>query len=359
MRTMLARVHGALVMAYSLDMTDDVLGYADARGIDGDGLDGLMGDPVELSRFMTDYVYAGDDAPDDGSPKRVHVVFCIPRKRYKNSNTSGNRIADQAKSQWLRAHAEQVWAYALEKQHGIVAVEPDEVEWRTHDDSNESGDDDGILHQESIVNGISEEIESLRGMSKDVTRWRREYRRTSDEAVHVRITDYEDRLSDARERLKYEKKLLTMLRNDKRKTERRDATKRRTVERKAYIAAKMRLNRDKRLFNGPVRMMVRTNMVTDHVFDAPNSWPSVKPIQDGGTDTAILWEDDNNDYIHSTTFYGGWRTSREYYVIEIIVEAIPEDEPMENPFGDTIMLPDRAMNERNKKTRKPRARRTR
>lgn len=346
-------------MAYSLGMIDDVLGYAGKRGVGEDSIDRLMGDPVELSRFMTDYVCTGDAAPVDGSPRRVHVVFCIPRKRYKNSNTTGNRMADQAKSQWLRAHAEQVWSYALERQHGIVALEPSDDEWRTpSDDAGPDGDDD-IKQQESIVNGISDEVESLRGMSKDVTRWRREYRTTGDEAIHACITDYENRLNDARERLKYERKLLTMLRSDKRKTERRDTMKRRTVERKAYIDAKMRLNRDRRLFNGPVRMMVRTNMVTDHVFDAPNSWPSVKPIQDGGTDTAILWEDDNNDYIRSTTFYGGWRASREYYVIEIIVEAIPGDEPMVNPFGDTIMLPDRAASEQKRKHRKPSARRTR
>lgn len=342
----------------------DVLGLArDAGFVDDDGLTDLAGDPVALSCFMTDYVYGLDAADNNNNcdgeqqPKRIHVVFCVPRKRYKNSNTGGNRMVDQSKSQWLRSYAEQVWVHALESQHELTAVEPDEDTWRTSDVSSDNTDGyaERVAAQEDMVSRASAAVDELKADSKTITALKREYRKTGNDATGERIAEYEKQLADARDNLKYEKKLLTMLRAEQRKTTRKAESKLRSTERKAYLTEKARVNADRRLFNGTVRMMVRTNMVTDHVFDAPNSWPSVKPIQDGGTDTGILWEDDNNTFITSTTFYGGWRASREYYVIEIIVEATDNTG---SPFHDTIMLPDRAYAEQ-PKPRKPRTRKPR
>lgn len=306
-------------------------------------------DPIELSFLMTDYVAGAVASVDEaGQPQsanngRIHVVFCVPKNRYKGSNVVTNRIVDQNKSQWLRNYAEKVWTHALKTQCGITAKEPADANWRLEqeDDPKLAEMKTALRVQEDYVSSKESSLEDLKAKTAVYKEWKNEYRKTKDPSLKALIDDYDSRMAALKNDLKTERKLLTRARNEVKKIQHKADVHHSSAERKSYIKSKMALNENNRLFKSKIRMMVRTNVITDHIFDAPNSWPSIKPIQDGGTDTCILWADDNNDYIKSTTFYGGWKASRDYYVMEIIVESIPED--FEDPFDDKIVLPDVAL----------------
>lgn len=300
----------------------------------------LNSDAVKMSCLMTDYVCASDYVDGESTSDEIHVVFCVPKKRYKGSNVMTNRMVDQAKSQWLRENAEKIWTHALESQCGIVAKEPEESEWRLDEveDPRLIAARQAKLEQEQVVRDKELELSLLKSMDADFREKRRELRKTHDEGLAISVKSYDEKLASLKNDLKTERKMLTAAKNELKKLEKKASARHSTSERKAYIKAKMKLNDDNRLFQGPVEMMVRTNVITDHIFDAPNSWPSIKPIQDGGTDTCVLWADDNNEYIKSTTFYGGWKASRDFYVMEIIVRPLEDD--FVDPFGEKIHLRD-------------------
>jgi hypothetical protein len=270
----------------------------------------------------------------------LKVMFVIPKTKYKNSNIGGNRVIDQQKSHWLRTYANTVWTEALKNQLGIVADEPkredyiqdyqpskQEILWKSEYDA-----------QVKKVKEVEDELSTISGMSDDIKAAKRELRKHPDnEQLSTTIEHYQASLSMAKETVKYERKLLTKVRNEYKKASTKSVNRHANSEHKEYIKAKQALNESKLAFPGHVIMKIRSNIMTDHDFDAPNSWPSVKPIQDGGTDTGILWHDDNNNYIKRTEFYGGWKASKEAYIIEIIVESA---EDVEDPFGKKIIMPD-------------------
>lgn len=56
-------------------------------------------------------------------------------------------------------------------------------------------------------------------------------------------------------------------------------------------------------------------------FDAPNLYPTVKPLIDGMTDAGV-WSDDNNHVIKSMTFVTSEQLSNSHdYVISIMIDA--------------------------------------
>jgi hypothetical protein len=121
-----------------------------------------------------------------------------------------------------------------------------------------------------------------------------------------------------------------------RKTHEKQDRRRSNADRKSYIKEKLALNEKRLLFPGIVRFDVRSNVITKHDFDAPNCWPTVKPLQDGGTDTCVLWHDDNNNFIKHTSFYGGGKVSKDKYVIDVIVTELENSD--HDPFDDQIFL---------------------
>ena len=134
----------------------------------------------------------------------------------------------------------------------------------------------------------------------------------------------EDEAKGLRQRKRLESKLLTRCKHRWEAVHSKQESRRSSVDRKAYLEAKAKANllAGRMLFPGKARLTIRCCVPTAHVFEAPNCWPTVKPLQDGGTDSCVLWRDDNNEIIESTTFVGGGKSDNGAYVIEFVIEEV-------------------------------------
>jgi hypothetical protein len=257
-------------------------------------------------------------------------TFIVPVKKYKGSNTmSGNRFLAEAKTRWLRGYGETVWAEAIREQHGIVAVEPAPESYVIERTPTQEETDVGaqLAERKAIVDDRARLCAQLSGMKPRMT--------IRAGATHETIDLWKADLRNANADLRVARKAMTALQHEHDKLVKHNSGHAATMERKRYLKEKKRLNEGNLLFPGQVVVRVRSNVVTNHEFDAPNSWPAVKPLQDGGTDTCVLWHDDNNDFIVRTEFYGGHKASRDNYVIEMIAESV---EGFHDPFGAKIVL---------------------
>ena len=282
--------------------------------------------------------------------KELRVRFDVPKKLYGNSNARNNDRQKAMMSAKLRnAIAPPVWETAIRKQFGITALEP--TDWdhpKRHETNTEARTREEMEDQTNAVNQASRQVEELTaniaGLKDELKVVRKQHGNV--DAIRSERDEAESRLKEAKAGLRSESKLLTRCRNAYRKAVSRNDRRISTADHKAYLKAKAELNKDRMLFPGTVFMMVRSNIITNHDFDAPNCWPILKPLQDGGTDTGILWRDDNNRIIKWTTFYGGCRASRDFYVLEVKVVELSPDPNAEfiDPFGpklDTITETDK------------------
>jgi hypothetical protein len=272
-------------------------------------------------------------------PKVLRVRFTIPREHYKGSNTGDNDITSRQKSAWLRAYGEKVWGSAIEHEFGLIALEPSSWNLSSTDYTpTERKAFDDYDAQKCIVSSLEDKISQMKSGLSALKTENRTIPRSAYKHVELsgKIRAVEDDLRGVKLQYRLESKILTRYKNMFRKTHEKQDRRRSNADRKSYIKEKLALNEKRLLFPGIVRFDVRSNVITKHDFDAPNCWPTVKPLQDGGTDTCVLWHDDNNNFIKNTSFYGGGKASKDKYVIDVIVTELENSD--HDPFDDQIFL---------------------
>lgn len=323
---------------------------ADADIVISDGSDGNNNEDGETNAVE----FSSSHGITDDGRRILRIRFMIPRERYKGSNTNDVPVTSRRKSAWLRSYGERAWAAALEKEYGLVALEPGSwITASTDLTPTEARARDALDEQQRIVDALSSDVDNaarrLEGLKANVKKVRGECSRTSAAYTEVRADadDAEAALKLLRKRMRLESKLLTRSRNAFKSAHGKQDRRRNSTNRKSYIKARMALNEDRLLFPGTVTLDVRSNIVTAHDFDAPNCWPTVKPLQDGGTDTCILWRDDNNKFIRRTSFYGGGIVSRDKYAIDMVVSSFDDsardgatlESSWDDPFSDDVFGP--------------------
>ena len=271
------------------------------------------------------------------SPKSLMITFEIPKDKYKGSNTSQNDRLLRAKTTWLREQGCKAWTEAIKKEFGIEAIEPEDSSWKKTTTSltpTEQKAYDTFSEQGAIVDAIKLQMTAAEKAIQQGKEMKAKEKRNSTEWKRIsgKIKSLEANLKELKHKLRLESKLLTKTKNAWERTRSRQNARRATADHKEYLKAKAKLNEDRLLFPGQVELLIQSNIVTGHDFDAPNCWPSVKPLQDGGTDTCLLWHDDNNKWIKRTTFYGGGKDP-DCYVIRMIVREWNGNE--DDPFGES------------------------
>lgn len=240
---------------------------------------------------------------------KLYVRFNVPKKYWLGSNLRLSPIMAARRSKWIMQHMTQYWLDAIKNQHNITPLTPSEAD----------------------INSIIEKI-----MAKRQTKTARASLDPIINLAKLRLNQLKTSLKQAEIsgnsniieslKLKIEAQELTIksLKTENSITDfiKADAT---TV-RQARIMAVKQANGNNRLFNQPVRFHVRIHNISKHLYDSPNAWPTIKPLQDAGTNTGILWEDDNNSCVNLTTFQGAEMLSKDEYVIDVIVETV--DEPL-------------------------------
>lgn len=262
--------------------------------------------------------------------KTLTVRFDVPREWYKGSNTRDNDRVSSRKSAWLRARAEEAWLEALSTEWGITPVEPAEGSWTETDKSkltpSEQKAKDRLDRQQAVMDEVEASLSTVEESIAEAKTRLAGLKRGSTEYAEVmeERRKLEDEAKTLRGRKRLESKLLTRCRHQWETAHSKQLARRGSVDRKAYLEAKTQANlaAGRTLFPGRVRLTVKASVPTAHVFDAPNCWPTVKPLQDGGTDSCVLWRDDNNEIIESTTFVGGGKSDNGAYVITFIIEEV-------------------------------------
>lgn len=258
--------------------------------------------------------------------KKLTLTFSIPKNRIKNANTPMNYIVSANKSAWIREYSEKIWVDAIKEQFGIIALEPDLNSLPTIEKSEE------LVAVLDRINKIEDEIletnEILEHCKKNnkIKEWKKELRVAKKEKneditteLENKIYDHEQKISVLKAKIKRLKSLKSSVKSKNDKNIKKELRKINNAERKNYIDAKLNLNKNNRLFE-TCAVIVKISNITNREFDAPNFYPTVKPILDAGTDTGILWEDDNNSIITGgMLFLKGNHQNRDSYIIEIEV----------------------------------------
>ena len=265
------------------------------------------------------------------SIKTLSATFAIPKKQIKNSNLMVNHILGAQKSAWIRSYAEEVWAEAVAEQFPDIAVrEPVEKDLPPGEISPE------ILKAQEDLQALESELLSLEqeGKALDATKEKHTenkalLRKMKKEKASFQdtleleqvISDYDLAKAANAASKKRVKAALAAHKKSHGKEISKELGKVQRAQRKQYIAKKIELNEDQLLFHN-CAVVVRVHNISDHDFDAPNFYPTVKPILDAATDTGIIWPDDNNNIISGgTLFLFGEKKSREDYIFEIEITS--------------------------------------
>lgn len=271
------------------------------------------------------------------NPKSLTICFEIPKDRYKGSNSRDPDAVLRQKTTWLREHGEMAWTQAIINEFGVEAIEPEAGEWLDDKETGftptESEAYTAMEQQQTRVDELKLKMAEADAFILSVKAARRGMARSSQEYqdMTAKISEVEAYRKDISVQSKLELKLLTKARNNWSRVHAKQDRRRLSLSRKAYLAAKHKANEGNLIFPGRVDVDIESNIVTGHDFDAPNCWPSVKPLQDGGTDTCVLWRDDNNNYIRRTSFYGGGKNA-DCYLIRIKVTEVVGTDAGDSPF---------------------------
>lgn len=263
----------------------------------------------------------------------LKATFSVPRTKIKNANMALNHIVAAQKSAWIREYAEQVWKDAVKEQHGIVAKEPQAKDLPTFEVSEET---QSILdHLEEIDRDLLANanekalLETLAPTYKATKATLRTLKK--DPLKQDEVLKAESEIADYDRRLAEQKAAATRLRATKASVKKRtgkevarELRKIESAKRRSYIANKLSINSHQQLFKN-CAVIIRVNNITDHDFDSPNFYPTVKPILDAATDAAVIWADDNNNVISGgVLFLPGKKSGTKEYVFEIeIVSSWP------------------------------------
>lgn len=281
------------------------------------------------------------------SGKPLKAVFTIPKKHFKSSNMALGHIVAAQKSAWIRQYAGPVWEEAVLEQFGIKALEP------TEDQLTKIPVSDEVQTVMDQVKELEAEVASVTAERKDheakVDTYKaakaelRALKRKKDDPAAVaatvdkelEIAEYETTLDALKASQKRLKATLQSVKKRHGKDISKELRRVNNAERRNYLAKKLEINSHQQLFT-ECAVVVTAHNISKHLFDAPNFYPTVKPILDGATDAGVVWEDDNNTVITGgVLFQAGEHLSRENYVIEI--EVVPvwpwKDKyvPMVNP----------------------------
>lgn len=258
--------------------------------------------------------------------KELKVRFSIPKSRIKNANTPMNYIVSATKTVWIRKHSLPVWEEALLEQHNLKALEPvinDKVQ-----PNKETQETTQIIEKlKEKIEEAKKELKNHEENNEEYTKLKKERgvlrrKKNKDLPKIEKLTEEIKKYDDETERLKNIIKRRTQTwRNVRDKENPKIKKELRRVEsqnNQKYIQEKIKINRFQHLFE-ECFIVIRVHNITNRDFDAPNFYPTVKAIIDAGTDTGILWEDDNNNIIKSTIFLPGTNIDRDNYIFDITI----------------------------------------
>lgn len=270
---------------------------------------------------------------------RLYARFEIPKNKWRDSNQRLDPVVSGLRSSWIVDYSEGIWRQALKAQYGMEPLEPDEKMIQEYLDRkpakviDTTDDDNDCTLQENRLAQIEERLKEFDDNNKTLlaSLKRRDKNRkntlTPDEKKE--LDSLMSTRADIVDMKKRQQKGITALRQRIRKIRDKNDREALKARRRALIGARKELNKDRKLFpdGTQVRFHARIHNITKHYYDAPNAYPTVKPIEDAGTITGVMWEDDNNACIPLTTFRGESTLSRDNYVVDVIIETV--DEPFE------------------------------
>lgn len=292
---------------------------------------------------------------------KLYVRFEIPVKKWLSSNQRLNYMIAASKSSWIVSNMQETWKAAIEKQFNITPIIPDDetvskyykqpkIVNEIKSTKNNSSDNENVKLGEDALKAAETRLIILKNMleqwkalnEKAYIKLKKTYSLKHNDnhiddsslpenngsefeyAQYLRLKKEREELKD---RVNRQSKNVTSIKKAVNKTLIKNITSNSKALKRAVIKATREVNADNRLFNEPVRFRVRIHNISKHYFDSPNSYPTIKPLQDAGTNTGILWEDDNNSCVQMVTFQGAEMLSKENYVVDIIVETL--DEPLQ------------------------------
>lgn len=292
---------------------------------------------------------------------KLYVRFKIPVKKWLSSNQRLNYMIAASKSSWIVSNMQETWKAAIEKQFNITPIIPDDetvskyykqpkIVNEIKSTKNNSSDNENVKLGEDALKAAETRLTIIKNMfeqwkalnEKAYIKLKKTYSLKHNDnhiddsslpenngsefeyAQYLRLKKEREELKD---RVNRQSKNVTSIKKAVNKTLIKNIISNSKALKRAVIKATREVNADNRLFNEPVRFRVRIHNISKHYFDSPNSYPTIKPLQDAGTNTGILWEDDNNSCVQMVTFQGAEMLSKENYVVDIIVETL--DEPLQ------------------------------
>lgn len=256
--------------------------------------------------------------------KTLTASFFIPKNYVKNANKSLAPIVAARKSSWIRTHSEPTWAAAVKEQFGIVAKEPDKNCLKHFNISEESQKIlDDIEKREKEFADLVKEEKRLQSMKSEISSDRKLLRKLSKDkgveyfALEDEIFAYEKQVQQVKSAKERIRKVISNLKNNQKPSVDKELRKIEKNRKDDYRTKKIAAN--SHIFE-TCAVIVRSHIITSSKFDAPNFYPTVKPIIDAATDTGVIWEDDNNSIISGGfLFLPGKVKDRNNYVFDITI----------------------------------------
>lgn len=256
--------------------------------------------------------------------KNLNIVIKIPKKRIKNANASMNHMVSAAKTAWIRDNTFEIWKDTIHEQLNITAVEPT-IETVIE------------LKEETVetlktLEELKEKIEEAKAQLKKHESEDSEYKQYKKERgillrkkdkdtkkiaeLSEKIDEYDKVTNEIKSTIRRRTQTWRNVRNKEMPKVKKDKRSVETQNRRRYIEAKIEANKFQHIFD-ECFVVIKVHNITNRDFDAPNFYPTVKAIIDAGTDTGVLWEDDNNRIIKSMIFLPGKNIDRDNYVFDI------------------------------------------
>lgn len=276
-----------------------------------------------LKTYNTKDLVLNNEKVDDG--KYLEAKFFIPKKYFKNANAPMGHIIAAQKTSWIREYAESVWKDEIEKQFRIIAMEPKslkkiETSERVLGLINKTDDLEKKLKDIRVERKIHDDRHDEIRQYKLLIRTLKKNNNNNDELSRLKdiVYDYEKEEQELKIAAKNVRSLKAHWKTNNNKEINKELRRVAKEKRKDYISKKLNINKSQQLFT-TCHALVLCQNVTDHTFDASNFSPTFKSIADGGTDTGVLWYDDNNSILLSTTFAKGKIKDKDNYVLQVFI----------------------------------------
>lgn len=268
--------------------------------------------------------------------KKLSISFSVPKEKIKNSNAALSHIIAAQKSAWLRSFAEPIWSEEIFKQFGIKAIEPkiEDLPKINLTPEAEAIQQHLYTFQQDLEQIEKEEIELKNNLSehknnktllKNLKKQKTEFEKIVE--LEEKINSYDRKTLENKAAKSRLKATISNIKKTQLPSVSKELRKIESLNKKNYIKKKLELNSHQQLFT-ECAVIVKVHNISSHAYDSPNFYPTIKPILDAGTDTGVLWADDNNSIITGgVLFLPGEMKSRNEYVMEI---DIVDDWPWKN-----------------------------